>query len=139
MKDKDLEQLKEADLIPFIRGIEEGVPVIMVGHISLPKVTGDEMPASLSGKMIGDILRTDLGYDGLVITDALNMGAVTKQYNSEEACILALSAGADMLLMPEDFKSAYSGVLKAVNEGRISEEALNEAVKRIIRVKLQYL
>lgn len=137
--EKDLEQLKEADLIPFIRGIEEGVPVIMVGHISLPKVTGDEMPASLSGKMIGDILRTDLGYDGLVITDALNMGAVTKQYNSEEACILALSAGADMLLMPEDFKSAYSGVLKAVNEGRISEEALNEAVKRVIRVKLQYL
>lgn len=137
--EKDLEQLKEADLIPFIRGIEEGAPVIMVGHISLPKVTGDEMPASLSQKMISDILRTDLGYDGLVITDALNMGAITKQYTSKEACILALEAGADMLLMPEDFKSAYSGVLEAVNEGRISEEALDETVKRIIRVKLQYL
>lgn len=137
--EKDLEQLKEADLIPFIRGIEEGAPVIMVGHISLPKVTGDEMPASLSQKMIADILRTDLGYDGLVITDALNMGAITKQYTSKEACILALEAGADMLLMPEDFKSAYSGVLEAVNEGRISEEAMDETVKRIIRVKLQYL
>lgn len=137
--EKTLEQLKEADLIPFIRGIEENVPMIMVGHISLPDITGDEMPASLSEKMISDILRTDLGYEGLVITDALNMGAVTKQYTSEEACILALEAGADMLLMPEDFKSAYEGVLDAVNEGRIAEEALDEAVKRIIRVKLQYL
>lgn len=137
--EKGLEELKNSDLIPFIRGIEEGVPVIMAGHISLPDVTGDDMPASLSEKMIADILRTDLGYDGLVITDALNMGAVTQQYTSEEACILALEAGADMLLMPEDFKSAYNGVLEAVSEGRISEEALDEAVKRIIRVKLQYL
>ena len=137
--EKGLEELKETDFVPFIRGIEEGVPVIMVGHISLPNVTGDEMPASLSEKMITEILRTDLGYEGLVITDALNMGAVTKQYSSEEACILALEAGADMLLMPEDFKSAYNGVLEAVKKGRILEQTLDEAVRRIIRVKLQYL
>lgn len=137
--DKTLDQLKETDLIPFIRGIEEGVPMIMAGHISLPDITGDDMPASLSKTMISDILRGDLGYEGLVITDALNMGAVTKQYTSKEACILALEAGVDMLLMPEDFKSAYKGVLDAVNEGHISEETLDEAVKRIIRVKLQYL
>lgn len=137
--DKTLDELKETDLIPFIRGIEEGVPMIMAGHISLPDITGDDMPASLSEIMISDILRGDLGYEGLVITDALNMGAVTKQYTSKEACILALEAGVDMLLMPEDFKSAYEGVLDAVNEGRISEETLDEAVKRIIRVKLQYL
>lgn len=137
--EKDLEQLKEAELIPFIRGSEEGIPMIMAGHISLPAVTGDEMPASLSKRMITDILKGDLGYEGLVITDALNMGAVTKQYTSEEACILALEAGADMLLMPADFKSAYQGVLDAVNEGRISEERLDEAVRRILKVKLQYL
>lgn len=113
--------------------------MIMAGHISLPDITGDDMPASLSKTMISDILRGDLGYEGLVITDALNMGAVTKQYTSKEACILALEAGVDMLLMPEDFKSAYKGVLDAVNEGRISEETLDKAVKRIIRVKLQYL
>lgn len=137
--EKNLEELTEEELVPFINGIEQKVPMIMAGHISLPNVTGDTLPASLSKKMITDILREDLGYEGLVITDALNMGAIADQYTSGEACIMTLEAGADMFLMPADFKSAYEDVLAAVYEGRIGEEALNEAVKRIIRLKLQYL
>lgn len=137
--DKTYEELAAEDMLPFIKGANEQIPMIMVGHISAPNVTGDQLPASLSNMMISEILRQDLGYDGVVITDALNMGAIADQYTSDQACIMAIKAGADMLLMPEDFQIAYTGILQAVNEGEISEEALDEAVRRIIRVKLQYI
>lgn len=137
--DKTYEELAAEDMQPFIKGVNNQIPMIMVGHISVPNVTGDQLPASLSEPMIKEILRQDLGYDGIVITDALNMGAVAEQYTSDQACIMALKAGADMLLMPEDFQTAYYGVLQAVKEGEISEEALDEAVRRIIRVKLRYV
>lgn len=137
--DKTYEELAAEDMQPFIKGAEEQIPMIMVGHISVPNVTDDQLPASLSEVMIGEILRQDLEYDGIVITDALNMGAIADQYTSDRACVMALKAGADMLLMPEDFQTAYEGVLQAVNQGEISEEALDEAVRRIIRTKLQYL
>lgn len=134
---KTLEELKQTDLIPFMDAIKNDVPVIMVGHISVPNVTKEELPASLSHKMISDILRKELDFDGLVITDALNMGAIVEKYGSAEACVMALEAGSDMLLMPADFKAAYEGVLKAVWDGRISEDALDDAVLRILEVKLQ--
>ncbi len=137
--DKTYEELLEEDMIPFTEGVKEQVPMIMVGHIAAPSVTGDELPASLSSVMIEDILRNDLGYEGIVITDALNMGAVSNLYASDEACIMAFKAGADMLLMPKDFKTAYEGVLQAVENGDIPEERLDESVRRIIRIKLQYL
>ena len=113
--------------------------MIMAGHIAVPSVTNDQLPASLSPVMLDDILREDLGYEGVVITDALNMGAVSGLYGSDEACVMAFQAGADMLLMPKDFQTAYEGVLMAVENGDISEERLDESVRRIIRVKLQYL
>lgn len=137
--DKTYEELLEEDMLPFAEGVKEQVPMIMVGHIAAPSVTGDELPASLSPVMIEDILRNDLGYEGIVITDALNMGAVSNLYASDEACIMAFKAGADMLLMPKNFKTAYEGVLQAVENGDISEERLDESVRRIIRIKLQYL
>lgn len=134
---KTLEELKQADFIPFMDATKSGVPIIMAGHISAPNVTNDELPASLSHKLITDILREDLGFDGLVITDALNMGAIVEKYGSAEACVMALEAGCDMLLMPADFKAAYEGVLKAVKDGRISEDILDRAVLKILEVKLQ--
>lgn len=137
--EKTWEELEQEDLIPFINGVENNVPMIMAGHISVPGVTNDQLPASLSPVMINDILREDMGYEGIIITDALNMGAVTKQYTSDQACVMALKAGADMLLMPEDFETAYEGVLQAVKENEITEENLDESVKRIIRAKLQYV
>lgn len=137
--DRTYEELAAEDMRPFIKGADAQIPMIMVGHISVPNVTGNQLPASLSDIMIGEILRGDLEYDGVVITDAMNMGAITDQYTSDQACIMALRAGADMLLMPEDLQIAYHGVLQAVNDGEISEETLDEAVRRIIRVKLQYV
>lgn len=93
------------------------------------------MPASLSSEIVTDLLRKELKFDGIIITDALNMGAITENYSASEAAIKAVEAGADMLLMPEDFISAYEGVCNAVYEGRISEARIDESVERIIRKK----
>lgn len=134
--DDTLEELEEGAFVPFQRGIDEGIQVIMVSHISCPNVTGDNTPATLSERMITEILREDMGFDGMVITDALGMGAITQQYSSSEAAVAALKAGADMLLMPEDFQSAYQGVLDAVENGTVSEERVEESVRRILEVKL---
>lgn len=134
--DAPLEEMKENELVPFIDGIEAGADVIMVGHISCPEVTGNNEPASLSEKMVSGILREDLGFNGVVITDAMNMGAVSEAYSSSEAAVKAIRAGADILLMPADFKSAYQGIISAVESGELTEERINESLYRIIELKL---
>ena len=89
--------------------------MVMVGHISAPGLTGgDKVPASMNEKIITDILRKQLGYNGIVITDAMNMSAISQYYTADEAAVRALKAGADMILMPEDFVAAYEGVIAAV-------------------------
>lgn len=107
----------------------------MVSHLSAPNVTGDNTPASVSEKMITEILRGQLGYQGVVITDSMRMTAITDYYTSDQAAVMALQAGADMILMPEDFESAYNGVMEAVNNGTLTEERINESLRRIFRVK----
>ncbi len=134
--DKTLEELMACELLPFMDGISRNIPMIMVGHISLPKVIGDDTPASLSSYIMTDLLREELGYKGIIITDALAMKAVINEYSSDEAAVRALEAGADILLLPEDFELAYQGVLKAVNEGRLSGERIDQSLQRIIRQKL---
>lgn len=134
--DETLEELENGAFVPFKDGIANDIRVIMVSHIAAPNVTGDNTPATLSHMLITDILRNDLGFDGMVITDALNMGAITEQYGSANAAVSALNAGADMLLMPADFQSAYEGVLDAVADGTVTEERINESVARILEVKL---
>ena len=135
--DDTLEELKSGAFVPFQDGIDNGIQVIMVSHISCPNVTGDNTPATLSKMMITDILRNDMGFDGMVITDAMNMGAITAQYSSSQGAVAALNAGVDMLLMPEDFQSAYQGVLDAVKDGTVSEERIDESVRRILELKLE--
>lgn len=134
--EKSLEELTANELVPFQQAINNGASFIMTGHISVPAVTGDTTPSSLSSVMITDVLRNQMGFKGVVITDGMNMGAITGQYSSAEAAVAAVLAGADMILMPEDFKSAYQGVLDAVAAGTISEERINESAARIIKVKL---
>lgn len=134
--DKTLEELMACELLPFMDGISRNIPMIMVGHISLPKVIGDDTPASLSSYIMTDLLREELGYKGIIITDALAMKAVINEYSSDEAAVRALEAGADILLLPEDFELAFQGVLQAVNEGRLSRERLDQSLQRIIRQKL---
>lgn len=132
------EEMEAAEFLPFKAGIEAGADMVMVGHISAPALTGGEnIPASLSEEIITGILREELGFNGIVITDAMNMAAVTEYYEADVAAIMALKAGADMVLMPEDFVLAYEGVIKAVQDGTISEERVNDSLKRIYTVKLR--
>lgn len=133
---KTKEELYQCELIPFIQGIEDEVPFIMMGHISLPNIVGDDTPASLSKTIVTDLLIDELGYKGIIITDALNMGAVSQQYSSAQAAVKALNAGVDMLLMPADFNAAYQGVLAAVQSGEISEERINKSVEKILKAKM---
>ncbi|MCI5872858.1 MAG: glycoside hydrolase family 3 N-terminal domain-containing protein [Clostridiales bacterium] len=134
---RTLEELMAAELIPFQSAINADVCFVMAGHIAAPSVTGDNTPASLSKVMITDILRTQMGYNGIVITDAMNIGAITENYGADEAAVMAVQAGADMILMPEDYETAYNGLLDAVKNGTISEERINESLIRIVKVKQQ--
>ena len=136
---RSLDELRSAEFLPFEAGIQAGADVIMVGHLQVPQVIPDDTPASLSSVMITDILRNELGFDGLVITDSLSMGAVTEYYTSAEAAVMCIQAGGDMLLIPEDFHQAYQGVLDAVNNQTLSEERINESLTRILRVKYKNL
>lgn len=137
--DKTLDQLLENDMVPFQAGISQGAEIIMAAHVSAPAVTGDQTPASLSQVLLTEVLRGRLGFDGVVITDALNMGAIAEHYQSDVAAVMAVQAGADMLLMPEDFQVAYDGVLKAVAEGAISRERIDQSVLRILKLKFERL
>lgn len=136
---KTKEELYQCELIPFINGIENDVPFIMVGHISFPNIVGDNTPASLSKTMVKDLLIDELHYTGIIITDALNMSAISQEYASAQAAVKALKAGVDMLLMPADFNTAYEGVLSAVKSGEISEERINESVYKILKTKMNIL
>lgn len=133
----DLQRLREVEFLPFEAAINVGVDMVMVGHILTPQVTTDNLPASLSKEMVTDLLRAELNYSGVVITDALEMGAIANEYTSTEACILAIEAGVDILLMPQEWKEAYTGVLDAIQEGRLDEDMINQAVRRILKVKVK--
>lgn len=134
---KSYEELIEAELKPFQAAGANGVDMVMVGHISVPAVTGEDTPSSLSERMITGILRGDLGYEGLIVTDAMNMGAVTQHYGSSAAAVKAVEAGVDLLLMPGDLQAAYSGIYSAVQNGEISEERIDESVRKILTAKVR--
>ncbi len=129
------EEFKAEELAVFRAGIAAGANMIMVGHMTAPNLTGNSEPCIFSEKLITNILRNEMGYEGVIITDALNMGAISTYYGADEAAVMALRAGCDMLLMPESFEKAYAGVLKAILDGTISEERIDDSLKRIYRIK----
>ncbi|MGL4607603.1 MAG: glycoside hydrolase family 3 protein [Eubacteriaceae bacterium] len=130
-----IEELRERDFRPFIESIKVETDFIMVCGISVPEVIGDNTPSCMSEKMVTDILKEELGFKGLVITDAMNMGAITNKYSSSEAAVNSIKAGVDVILMPEDFHESYEGLLEVVKSGEISEARINESVKKIIELK----
>ncbi len=134
--DKTLEELMKSELVPFKSAADNGIDMVMAAHISVPKVIGDNTPSSLSYRMITGVLREQLGYKGLVVTDALNMGAIANNYTSEAAAVMAVKAGNDLLLMPKDFKAAAGAIINEVRNGNISEERIDESVRKIVRAKL---
>ncbi len=134
--DKNMEELKANELVPFQLAIDTRAGFIMVGHVSVPNVTGSMLPSSLSEYMITQVLRNEMKFDGIVVTDAMNKKAITESYESAEAAVTAIAAGADIILMPENFKEAYNGVLDAVYNGEITEERINASLVRIVKAKL---
>ncbi|MFW5646124.1 MAG: glycoside hydrolase family 3 protein, partial [Acetivibrio ethanolgignens] len=135
--ENDLNRLRSVEFLPFNAGIKAGADCVMVTHLSISRVTGTVEPASMSSLIIEQILRQEMGFDGIAITDAMDMGAITEVYEPGEAAVRAIKAGMDVVLMPVDLDEAYNAVLEAVNEGKISEERINESVTRVIRAKVK--
>ncbi|WP_211749726.1 beta-N-acetylhexosaminidase [Paenibacillus sp. Marseille-Q4541] len=139
--DKTKAELEKLELVPFRKAIKEGADMMMVAHIQYPGIDSSGKPASLSPVMITEILREELHYDGVVVTDDLEMGAIEKNYGSGEAAVMALEAGADVVLFghtPEKASEAYSAIQTAVEEGRMSESEVDKHVLRILKLKDKY-
>lgn len=133
---KTREEMEECEWIPYQKLTDQ--ECVMVGHIAVPEITGNLTPATMSEEVVTGILRKDLEFDGVVLTDSLAMQAITDEYSSGKAAIHALQAGCDVLLMPYDFQEAFDAVVDAVEDGRISESRLNDSVARILRLKYDY-
>ena len=136
---KTLDELLQNELYPFQKAIDSGAEMIMVAHIALPNVTYDYTPASLSPTLINGVLKKQLKFDGLVITDGLDMGALTNSYSNDEIAIKAVEAGADLLLTPLSPIEAKNAILAAISDGSISEERINESVLKILEFKFKRL
>ena len=135
--DSSIARLRKTDFVPFEAGIAAGADFAMVSHISVSKVTESAEPASMSELIMQTILREELGFQKIIITDACDMASITEHYTSAEAALNAFQGGADIILMPEDFEEAYQAVLSAVKEGTVEMERLDASVLRILAVKIQ--
>lgn len=133
--DKTLPQLRQEDLKPFMSGIAAGADMVMVGHLTVP--TMDDVPASLSRKIVTNLLRYDLGFRGVIVTDGLQMQALA-QYADGEKAVLALAAGNDMLLEISDVPGTVAAIEKALVDGTLTQAALDQSVLRVLQLKLAH-
>lgn len=134
--ERTLDEIREEELRPFEAAIEEDVPFVMVGHLSMPEITGDDDPASISSELVTDVLRGELGYEGVVITDSFEMGAATSALDTAGLAVAAIAAGVDMVLMPADLDAAHQGILDALDAGELTEDRIDASLRRILRLKL---
>jgi len=121
--------------VTFKAGIQWGCQLIMTAHIAAPRVIGSDIPSTMSSVILQDKLRGELGYRNIIITDAMEMGAITQQYTNAEAAVGCIQAGVDIVLGPQVFTQAFDAVVKAVEEGTISEQRIDESVRRILKLK----
>ncbi len=129
------ERFETVELAPFRAAIAAGLDSFMTAHIALPNVTGDNVPASLSPQINQDLVRKQLKFDGIITTDSLGMGAITKNYSPTESSVLAIKAGADIALLPPNPKTAIDAVEKAVLSGEIPVKQIDDSVRRILKAK----
>lgn len=134
--DRSLGELWETEFVAFQGGIQSDVDFVMVGH-QITTSSGDNLPGDLSPVVVNEWLKNGLGYDGLVITDSHSMGAITENYTPGDAAVMAIQAGVDIILMPYDLNNAVSGVRNAVANGTLTEERINESVRRILAKKFE--
>lgn len=141
----DMNRLEQVELYPFKEAINNNVDMVMVGHIIVPALDSSKAPASLSKPMVTDLLKGKMKFEGVVITDAMNMGAIADNYTVEEACINAINSGIDMVLMPNinivtgkdvrEYETLVDNICKAVEDGRISVDRIDDAISRINKLK----
>lgn len=136
---KSLNDLYGFELVPFMEAIKNNVEMIMTGHIVVKEV--DSLPSTLSKKLVTDLLRNEMNYKGVVITDDLGMNAISDEYSIGQASVMAFNAGCDIILCAQNIekgKAAYNSLLDAFNRGEVSEERVNESVYRILKLKERY-
>src|SRR5437762_13595022 len=131
----DYRRLDTLELVPFRAGIAAGADVVMSAHIAFPAVTGSDDPATLSAAVLTGVLRDSLHFGGLVVTDALTMGAIVAKYGAGEATVRAFLAGSDLLLMPADPDSALNAMAAALEQGRYTMARLDASVRRVLEIK----
>ncbi|MCR4602363.1 MAG: glycoside hydrolase family 3 protein [Prevotella sp.] len=134
---KTWEEMVGCEMIPFKAGIAWGCQIIMTAHISVPNVSGSDVPSTMSSVVLQDKLRGELGYNNIICSDAMEMGAITQQYTCPEAVVGCIKAGVDIVLSPRNFAEGFDAVVAAVEHGDISEERINQSVRRILRMKRQ--
>ena len=130
-------EMLDCEMVTFKAGIQWGCQLIMTAHIAAPNVTGSDVPSTMSPIILQDKLRGELGYQNIIITDAMEMGAITQQYSSAEAAVGSIQAGVDIVLGPKNLVEAFDAVIAAVNNGTISEERINQSVRRILKLKMK--
>lgn len=132
---KTWDEMKVCEMVTFRAGIDWGCQLIMTAHIAVPNVTGSSVPSTMSPVVLQDKLRGELGYQNIIITDAMEMGAITQQYTNAQAAVGCIKAGVDIVLGPQMFTEAFDAVVKAVEDGTISQQRIDESVRRILRLK----
>ena len=132
---KSLDELRAGEFLPFVSGIEAGADMVMIGHITVTSV--DPEPATISKAIITDVLRGELGWDGVVISDSLDMGALAG-YDNGEVCVKFLEAGGDILLGIPDIETALTSLEAAVTDGRLTESRIDESVQRVLELKISH-
>ncbi len=132
---KSFDELRAGEFLPFVSGIEAGADMVMIGHITVTLV--DPEPATISKAIITDVLRGELGWDGVVISDSLDMGALAG-YDNGEVCVKFLEAGGDILLGIPDIETALTALEAAVTDGRLTESRIDESVQRVLELKISH-
>ena len=130
-------EMLDCEIVTFRAGIKWGCQLIMTAHISAPNVIGEDVPSTMSKVILQDKLRSELGYQNIIVTDAMDMGAITQQYSSGEAAVGCIKAGADIVLCPQNFVVAFDAVVGAVEKGTLTEERINQSVRRILALKIR--
>lgn len=134
---KTWEEMLGCEMITFKAGIDEGVEMIMTAHIATPEITGNDLPATMSHMILTEKLRGELGFKGIIITDAMEMGAIVQHYSPAESAVGTIKAGADIVLLPANLIEAVDAVIQAVNNREIPEQRIDESVRRILTLKLK--
>lgn len=132
---KTWSEMLKCEMVTFKAGIQWGCQLIMTAHISAPNVTGSDIPSTMSSVILQDKLRRELGYQNIIISDGMEMGAITQQYSSAEAAVGCIKAGVDIVLDPQVFTEAFDAVVEAVENGTITEQRIDESVRRILKMK----